>query len=258
MSVQRYALVLPAAGRGKRLGAATPKQYLSVAGASLIQWSLQAFLDDPRCERAVVALSAGDEHWPLERARLARPLHRDRPMPVAPPIHEVIGGAERSDSVLAALRQLKEIGMADEGWVLVHDAARPCVSAAEISALCEAVWQITAKDTGICGGLLALPLADTVKRGVLQDGQVLSEQTQPREGLWRALTPQMFRLGDLWRALEAAREAGRVPTDEAQAMEWQGGKALLVAGEATNIKVTTQSDLALIEGVLSARNQSGR
>lgn len=246
MSVQRYALVLPAAGRGKRLGAATPKQYLSVAGASLIQWSLHPFLSDPRCERAVVALSAGDEHWPLQRARLARP------------VHEVIGGAERSDSVLAALRQLKEIGMADEAWVLVHDAARPCVSAAEIAALCEAVWQITAKDSGICGGLLALPLADTVKRGVLHDGQVLSEQTQPREGLWRALTPQMFRLGDLWRALEAAREAGRVPTDEAQAMEWQGGKALLVAGEATNIKVTTQSDLALIEGVLSARKQPGR
>ena len=246
MSVQRYALVLPAAGRGKRLGAATPKQYLNVAGASLIQWSLHPFLSDPRCERAVVALGAGDEHWPLQRARLARP------------VHEVIGGAERSDSVLSALRQLKEIGMADEAWVLVHDAARPCVSAAEIAALCEAVWQITAKDSGICGGLLALPLADTVKRGVLQDGQVLSEQTQPREGLWRALTPQMFRLGDLWRALEAAREAGRVPTDEAQAMEWQGGKALLVAGEATNIKVTTQSDLALIEGVLSARNQSGR
>lgn len=246
MSARRYCLVLPAAGRGKRLGAATPKQYLKIAGASLIEWALKPFLEDARCEQVVVALSEGDEYWPTLRGRWSRS------------VREVQGGVERSDSVLAALRHLKEIGMADAEWVLVHDAARPCVSAGEIAALCEAVWQITAKDTGVCGGLLALPLADTMKRGVLYEGQVVSEQTQSREGLWRALTPQMFRLGDLWRALEAAREAGRVPTDEAQAMEWRGAKSLLVAGEATNIKVTTQSDLALIEGVLSARNRSAR
>ena len=246
MSARRYSLVLPAAGRGKRLGAATPKQYLKIAGASLIEWALKPFLEDMRCEHAVVALSAGDEYWPTLRGSWSRS------------VHEVQGGAERSDSVLAALQHLKEIGMADEEWVLVHDAARPCVSAGEIAALCEAVWHMTTQNADISGGLLALPLADTVKRVVLCEGQVLSEQTQSREGLWRALTPQMFRLGDLWRALEAARETGRTPTDDAQAMEWQGAKALLVAGEATNIKVTTQSDLALIEGVLSARKRSAR
>jgi 2-C-methyl-D-erythritol 4-phosphate cytidylyltransferase len=236
MSSLRYWLVLPAAGRGKRLGSATPKQYLTLAGRSVLEWALQPFLQDPHCEAAVIAVSAEDSHWRAVRSRLGRP------------VHEVEGGAERSDSVLAALRRLKEMGVADQEWVLVHDAARPCVSTAEVSALCQAVWQTESE-----GGLLALPLADTLKRGSLQAGQVYAEGTPSREGLWRALTPQMFRLGTLLQAIEAARVAGRVPTDEAQAMEWQGVSALLVAGEATNIKVTTPSDLTLVEGVLSQR-----
>lgn len=246
MSPQRYWLILPAAGVGKRLGSSIPKQYLTVAGCSLIDWALRPFLDDSRCENAVVALAPTDLHWATVRSQLSRA------------VYEVAGGAERSDSVLAALRHLKEIGVTDEEWVMVHDAARPCISRAEISALCQAVWQISAESQAIKGGILALPLTDTVKRGQLTHGQVASGETLSREGLWRALTPQMFRLGALQQALEAAAHEGRIPTDEAQAMEWQGASSLLVAGEATNIKVTTQSDLALVEGVLSHRTRESR
>lgn len=246
MSSNRYWLVLPAAGVGKRLGSSTPKQYLRVAGHRLIEWALRPFLEDPYCQNAVVALAAADENWAEVRAQLSRA------------VYEVPGGTERRDSVLSALRHLKEIGVTDEEWVLVHDAARPCVSRAEITALCQAVWQISPESQGVEGGILALPLTDTVKRGAVEHGQVASRDTLSREGLWRALTPQMFRLGALREALEATAREGRVPTDEAQAMEWQGASALLVAGEATNIKVTTQSDLALIEGVLSHRAREPR
>ncbi|MGA0019132.1 MAG: 2-C-methyl-D-erythritol 4-phosphate cytidylyltransferase [Steroidobacteraceae bacterium] len=251
MASNRYWLVLPAAGVGKRLGSSTPKQYLRVAGHSLIEWALRPFLEDRACENAVVALATADANWAGVRSQLSRA------------VYEVPGGAERRDSVLAALRHLKEIGVADEEWVLVHDAARPCVSRAEITALCQAVWQVSPESQGparqgIEGGILALPLTDTVKRGALEHGQVASRDTLSREGLWRALTPQMFRLGALREALEATAREGRVPTDEAQAMEWQGAGALLVAGEATNIKVTTQSDLTLIEGVLSHRAREPR
>ncbi len=256
MASNRYWLVLPAAGVGKRLGSSTPKQYLRVAGHSLIEWALRPFLEDRACENAVVALAATDANWAEVRSQLSRA------------VYEVPGGAERRDSVLAALRHLKEIGVADEEWVLVHDAARPCVSRAEITALCQAVWQVSPESHGsdrqgpesqrIVGGILALPLTDTVKRGALEHGQIASRDTLSREGLWRALTPQMFRLGALREALEATAREGRVPTDEAQAMEWQGACALLVAGEATNIKVTTQSDLTLIEGVLSHRAREPR
>jgi 2-C-methyl-D-erythritol 4-phosphate cytidylyltransferase len=246
MSSQRYWLILPAAGVGKRLGSSIPKQYLTVAGRSLIDWALRPFLDDSQCENAVVALATTDTQWAQVRSQISRA------------VYEVAGGAERSDSVLAALRHLKETGVADEEWVLVHDAARPCVSRAEITALCQAVWQLRPNSQGVAGGILALPLTDTVKRGQFAHGQVASGETLSREGLWRALTPQMFRLGALQQALEAAAREGRIPTDEAQAMEWQGVSALLVAGEATNIKVTTQSDLALVEGVLSHRVRESR
>lgn len=240
-----YWLVMPAAGRGKRLGADIPKQYLTLAGRSMLEWSVQPFLADSRCQGLVVALAAGDAHWPAVRARLAR-------VPI-----DAVGGEERADSVRAALQQLQASGVAAEEWVLVHDAARPCVSAAEIDALLSAVGSVAEPLTGragtLAGGLLALPVTDTLKRDRSGAGLATSRETVAREGLWRALTPQMFRLGALLSALDAARAAGRRPTDEAQAMEWQGAEPLLVAGEATNIKVTTAQDRALAEGILAAR-----
>ncbi len=237
MTPPRYWLVMPAAGRGKRLGGATPKQFLTVAGRPLIAWALQPFFDDPRCAGVMLAVAPDDTDWLSFRASLPRP------------VLETSGGAERADSVRLALQALLARGAQAADWVLVHDAARPCVSNAEIKALVDAVVAHAEADLR-AGGLLAVPLADTLKRG-----RSHSEATVPREGLWRALTPQMFRLGALLQALQQAESEGRKPTDEAQAMEWQGSEPLLVGGESTNIKVTTFADLRLVEGILQARSK---
>lgn len=249
----RYWLVMPAAGRGKRLGADRPKQYLSLLGRTMIEWSLDPFLEDPLCLGAVVATAADDADWPLVRARLARA------------VIDAPGGEERSDSVRQALEVLRTVGAKDEDWVLVHDAARPCVSTGEIRALLQAVGAAAAaKSTSssrITGGLLALPLADTLKRAEATRDHAVpvvprAQETVPREALWRALTPQMFRLGELLVALRACASSARVPTDEAQAMEWQGATPQLVSGESTNLKVTTLADLALAESILQRREVS--
>ena len=246
MKRPHYWLVMPAAGRGQRLGGDIPKQYLTLAGRSMLEWALQPFIDDSACRGTVLALSSEDAVWPTVRARLARP------------VIEAPGGRERSDSVRQALETLRTQGADDADWVLVHDAARPCVTAGEVEALLSGVARDDAVgQSPLGGGLLALPLADTLKRGNVEGAGVVSGETLARDGLWRALTPQMFRLGALLAALRAAVAVGRVPTDEAQAMEWQGAKPRLVSGESTNLKVTTAADLALAEGILRARSTAG-
>lgn len=245
-----YWLVMPAAGRGKRLGADRPKQYLSLLSRTMIEWSLDPFLADPQCLGAVVATAADDTDWPHVRARLPRA------------VIEAPGGEERSDSVRQALERLRAAGANDEDWVLVHDAARPCVTPGEIRALLEAVAVAeSVPSSSMTGGLLALPLADTLKRAEsVRVGTAplvaRAQETVAREALWRALTPQMFRLGELLVALRACAAASRVPTDEAQAMEWQGARPRLVGGESTNLKVTTLADLALAESILQRREVS--
>lgn len=236
----RYALVVPAAGSGRRYGAAVlRKQYEPLAGATVIEHALAPFLADARCYRIVVAIAPGDAAWPQVAARCqARGTC---------PIGAVDGGAERADSVRRALGALRE-GAGDDEWVLVHDAVRPCVSRAEIDALVSAVRAHPV------GGLLAVPVADTLKRATTGPGHDLAQvqRTEPREGLWRALTPQMFRLGTLAAALVAAQASGRHATDEAQAIEWQGHAPLVVPGDVRNIKVTTPADLALAHALLRA------
>jgi 2-C-methyl-D-erythritol 4-phosphate cytidylyltransferase len=235
----RYALVVPAAGSGRRFGASIlRKQYEPLAGATVIEHALAPFLGDARCHRIVVAIAADDAAWPQVGARCeAR---------AACPVAAVAGGAERADSVLRALIALQE-NMEDDEWVLVHDAARPCISREDIDTL------VSATLPHPVGGLLAAPVADTLKRAVPGAGIAQVERTELREGLWRALTPQMFRLGPLARALALAQDAGRRPTDEAQAMEWLGQSPLLVPGDARNIKVTTPGDLVLAEALLRVR-----
>ncbi len=227
---------MPAAGSGQRFGADIPKQYLPLAGRPVIAWSLQPFLNDPRCAGVTVAVAQDDPHWPVVAASLADPR-----------VVSCTGGPQRSDSVLAAL----EVSVAaDADWVLVHDAARPCLGRDELDAL----LCITDEPDAV-GGLLALPLADTLKRAVDGDSAAGSAvaTTVPRDGLWRALTPQLFRQGELRDALRAARAEGRVPTDESQAMEWQGHAPRLVAGSAWNIKITRPADLAFAAAVLASR-----
>lgn len=241
MAPSSYWLVMPAAGRGERLGAEIPKQYLPLHGRPMLGWALEQFIVDAACRGIVVAVAPGDPHWADLRAGLGRE------------VIEARGGATRAQSVRAGLEALSAAGADAQDWVLVHDAARPCITASEIAALRRAV----AAEPDAVGGLLALPLADTLKRAAVSGAAVRSSATLPRESLWRALTPQMSRLGDLRDALQAALESGRQPTDEAQALEWQGFALHLVAGEPTNLKVTTAGDVRLAEAILAAARDRG-
>lgn len=219
--------VVPAAGRGARFGSEIPKQYLPLLGQPLLLRTLDRLAAHPRIAGLMIVLAAGDPHWPGTTS-----LH-------GKPILTCLGGGERADSVLAGLHALAGQVPGDQ-FVLVHDAARPCVRADDIARLI---------DLGAAAGgaLLAAPLRDTLKRADA-DGRVAA--TEPRDARWRALTPQLFRLGGLVAALESARAAGVVVTDEAMAMERAGMRPLLVEGAESNIKVTTPADMMLAEFLL--------
>ena len=224
----RYWLVMPAAGIGRRFGAERPKQYAALAGRTVIEWALAPFLRDARCAGAMVALAAEDPYWPQ----------------IAPPgVLSTAGGPERSHSVRNALAALAP-RLGEPDWVLVHDAARPCLPAADLDRL------LSQLDGHPVGGLLATPAADTLKRA---DASGCVAETVDRAGLWRALTPQMFRYAALCTALDRAHAAGRVPTDEAQALEWLGERPALISASAANLKITSAADLtvaaALLEGL---------
>ena len=229
----RYWLVMPAAGASRRFGQPLPKQYARLQGRTVIEWALSPFLADSRCAGIVVALAASDSHWPRISQRL-------------PTVTVASGGAERCESVRSALTVLSRRA-APEDWVLVHDAARPCLTAEDRDRLLQRAG------THPIGGLLAAPASDTLKRAS-DDGTV--DETVDRTRLWRALTPQMFRYGRLCEALDKALATGRLPTDEAQALEWLGDHPLLVPGSAMNIKITIADDVLLADAVLRSRSGS--
>lgn len=219
-------VVIPAAGVGSRMGADRPKQYLTLAGKTLIEHTLECFLGHPDLRGLVVSLAAHDPWWP----GLACAEH--------PSIHRAEGGKERCDSVLAALLKLNELGAGSRDWVLVHDAARPNLAANDLERLLSELGHDEV------GGLLAVPAKDTLKR-VDATGRVAD--TLDRSLIWHAFTPQMFRLGPLQRALADALVAGVTITDEASAMEWAGHAPRLIEGRADNIKVTRPEDLAWLK-----------
>ena len=221
----RYFAVVPAAGVGARVGAACPKQYLPLAGRTVLQHALAALCAAEWIEQVVVVVAPGDHR--------ARALLGDAPRVRISPT----GGRARRDSVLAGLDAL--LGEAgDDDWVLVHDAARPGLTSAALLRLRD-----TLQDHPV-GGLLALPVADTVKRARADAGV---ECTVSREHLWLAQTPQMFRAGLLREALLRCPDA----TDEAGAVESMGQVPRLVEGERRNFKVTAAEDLLLMQAVLS-------
>lgn len=222
-----WALV-PAAGSGRRFGGELPKQYLKVADKPLIEHALRALLAHPAIDGVVVALAADDPHWPGWASLCGKP------------VVTCTGGAERADSVLAALRALP-VDVANDALVLVHDAARPNLRGEDIGRLIESA--------SVCadGAILAAPVRDTLKRA---SGDVIAH-TEPRTGLWRALTPQAFRRDLLLRALEAAIADQMIVTDEAMAIERLGLHPRLVEGREDNLKVTTPADLLLAEFLLS-------
>ena len=226
-SIEPLWCVVPAGGRGTRFGTQCPKQYVALAGQPLLLWTLQRLVASPRIAGLMVVLAADDERWPKLDTLGGKP------------VLTAIGAAERSGSVLAGLHALPE-SVGAHSFVLVHDAARPCVEVDDIERL---VCAASAVD----GGLLAAPLRDTLKLG---DAQARVLATEPREARWRALTPQMFRRGELAGALEQAEREGIAVTDESMAMEHAGHKPLLVEGTESNIKVTTPADLALAEYLL--------
>jgi 2-C-methyl-D-erythritol 4-phosphate cytidylyltransferase len=221
--------VVPSAGRGTRFGGDVPKQYLEVAGEPLLAHSLRALLAHPAVEGAVVVLAADDTLWPGWNTFADKQ------------ILACIGGDARADSVLAGLAALPDSVRADD-FVLVHDAARPNLGLGDLEQLLE-----RGRNDPV-GAILAAPVRDTLKRAG-DDGGI--DGTQPRERLWRALTPQLFRRLQLTRALEAARRDGLTVTDESMAMEQQGLRPLLVEGSDDNFKITTPADLARFAFILA-------
>lgn len=205
-----------------------PKQYLLLAGKTVIEHTLACFSSHPEVAGIVVAISTGDPYWP------ELPQERER-------IFTAPGGKERADSVLNGLDYLADaLNVAPETWVLVHDAARPCLSGADLDRLLA-----VRNSVETAGALLAVPVRDTMKRAQPDSPHV--SHTEERNGLWHALTPQMARLGVLREALTHALQKGANITDEASALEHAGLHPLLVEGDARNIKITRPADLALAE-----------
>jgi 2-C-methyl-D-erythritol 4-phosphate cytidylyltransferase len=225
----RHYAIVPAAGTGARFGADKPKQYLDLLGRPLIFHTLAALTACPDIERVWVVLSPDDPYWPrYDWSELGPKLETVR-----------CGGATRAESVNNGLQAAAMVA-ADDDWVLVHDAARPCISNTMLAALFDQL----ADDP--VGGILAVPVADTLKRA---DAEQRVAATEPREGLWQAQTPQMFRYGRLVDALAKCRDV----TDEAGAIEAMGFKPKLVKGDSTNLKVTFPADLALAAMILRGR-----
>ncbi len=219
----RFWAVVPAAGVGKRMAGAVPKQYLPLLGRPLIEQTLSRLLTHPKISGVFVALSEEDGWW-------SSTSFADDPRVV-----RVRGGEERCHSVLNVLQAMGKQA-AETDWVLVHDAARPCVHREDLDNLMDQL------DDDPVGGLLGVPLHDTVK-SVATGERVVT--TIPREPLWRAFTPQMFRLGMLRKALSDALDSGKLVTDDASAMELAGFQPRMVEGRSDNIKVTCPEDLAL-------------
>lgn len=206
----------------------TPKQYLSIANKTLLEHSIERLLAVPAVSGVVVAINPADNNW------LALACARDSR------VCAIEGGSERAYSVLNGLQWLQSQGQAD-AWVLVHDAARPCVKVDDIVQLLSRV-----REQAAVGGILGVPVSDTLKQVV--DGRI--QHTQDRRQLWQAQTPQLFPVGLLLRVLTRALAEGQLITDEASAMEWAGYQPLMVEGRADNIKVTRPEDLPLAHCIL--------
>ena len=224
----KFFAVVPAAGSGSRMGQDLPKQYLDLSGRPLLHHSLKRLCDDPLIEQVFVVLAPGDPHFTrFDWRRFATKLQ---------PLY--CGGETRAASVFNGLLAARD-AVAGSDWVLVHDAARPCLGATELRRL---LTELADDETG---GLLAVPVADTLKRAN-REARVV--QTEPRDSLWQAQTPQMFRYRLLLEALRAG-DSDTV-TDEARAIENLGLKPKLVVGDVRNLKVTYPEDLALAALIL--------
>jgi 2-C-methyl-D-erythritol 4-phosphate cytidylyltransferase len=229
MSAPAIWAIVPAAGVGRRMGSAVPKQYLALNGRLVIDHALERMLLHPSVDGLYLALSEEDRWW--DGTEFA----------AHPDVVRVPGGGERCHSVLNALERLRRRADADD-WVLVHDAARPCVRRSDIDHLIQMV------QTHEVGGLLGMPVHDTMKRTDSADRVI---ETVERSHLWRAFTPQMFRLGVLVSAIKDALDTGFLVTDEASAVERAGLRPIMVESHPDNLKITRPEDLPLAEYYLA-------
>lgn len=226
----RFHVIIPAAGSGSRMGADAPKQYLNLNGKSLIQHVIKVFDQATKINSIHIILSEGDAHWRSAYLNLSSKAQ----------VH-YCGGDMRATTVLNGLNAIEaQVGVDD--WILVHDAARPGLSNLLLKQL------LSTLENDDVGGLLALPLADTLKRA---DSEQRVSATVPRTDLWQAQTPQMFRYATLKKALT---EFNGSPTDEAEAIEALGLKPKLVTGELRNLKVTYPQDLAVLSALLNSNS----
>ncbi len=229
----RHWALIPAAGVGRRFGAEVPKQYLELSGRPVIDHAIGAFVGHPGIAGCVVVLG-GEDGWWADTSGYAE----------HPTVQRAPGGAERCHSVRNGLDVLARLA-ADDDWVLVHDAARPCLRRADLDALLLAL-----ADEPV-GALLAVPIADTVKRAEAE--RVAA--TVPRGDLWRAYTPQAFRVGLLRRALDQAEAQDLIVTDDASAVELLGLRPRLIEGHTDNIKITRPEDLVLAAFFLARQGE---
>jgi 2-C-methyl-D-erythritol 4-phosphate cytidylyltransferase len=242
--------ILPTGGTGSRLGGETPKQLRVLAGKPMLAFALEALIAAPEIESIWVGVSpsmhAAGDFAAFQESSSA--LLNTKPNYFLP-----TGGPSRQETVLNTLKAMLDADVPGEDWILVHDAARPGISSESIQDLIHGVLDA---DTGtpLHGGILAMPVADTLKQG--GEGGKWIEGTISREAVWQAQTPQMFRLADLHAALESAVSDRAAVTDEASAVERLGGKPLLIKGSTRNFKVTHQADWDLMELVLRKPNSA--
>ncbi len=233
-------VVIPAAGIGKRMQSETPKQYIKINGKTILEHTLDCFISHPEVAGCVVALASEDPYW--KSLNIHKTLGQF-------PLYTVEGGDERSDSVEQALDYLSVVEqLSDESWVMVHDAARPCLNQQDIRLLLS-----LKSEKNSHGGILASPVRDTMKRA--KPDQTTISKTESRDNLWHALTPQLFKLGELTSALRYCVETDVVVTDEASAMEAKNYTVSLVEGNSSNIKVTRPADLELATWLLSRKGE---
>ena len=227
-------VVIPAAGVGRRMGSSVPKQYLELteSGQTVLAKSIEVIFQSARVESAIIAVASGDE------------LHRSSIASFEKFCRVVRGGHQRMESVSNCLDVLVDEAN-ERDWVMIHDAARPCVRKADIKKL------LSCRNSSSAGCILAVPVTETLK---LCDSGTIRE-TVDRQKIWRALTPQIFKFGIIREALDLAKEEGKCFTDEAQAVEHLGGEVDIVLGHTDNIKITFEEDLQLARYFLSSRGE---
>lgn len=233
LTPSRYWFVIPAAGIGARMGADKPKQYLMLGGKTILEHTLQRILTLPNLAGVIVPLSSEDVYW-TSLTILQHPL-----------VHTIHGGEARADSVLNGLNYLADKAHAQD-WVLVHDAARPCVTIASIQTLCNEL------KTSHIGGILAVPVSDTLKQITNKDE---IQTTVDRSALWQAQTPQLFRYKLLHDCLMQTLASNENITDESSAVELCGYKPKVIEGRSDNIKITRPDDLLLAEFILQQQEK---